>query len=134
MDSPRTPTRKNHQRSRSRSRSRTRSRTRSRSRSRSRPRSPIKQGPKTFHLWESEYEIEERSEYLELGKVGDKLVYHPNNQMGSYTSVIRLDHNGNKYFETISSYDNLAGNTRSKRHRRTKRHRRRSKRHRRPQR
>lgn len=123
MDSPKTPTRKKHKRSRSRSRSK------------SRPRSPIKQGPKTFHLWESEYQDEDRSEYLKLGKVGDKLVYHPNNEMGSYTAVIRVNHNGNKYFETISSYDNLAGNTRSKRQRRSKKPRRskrqrRSKRHR----
>ena len=124
MDSPRTPTRKKHQKSRSRSRSS------SRSRSRSRPQTPIKRGPKTFFLYESDYQDEELSEYLELGKVGDKLVYLPNNQMGSYTAVIRLDHNGNKYFETISSFDNLAGNTRSKRRRRTKRHHR-SKRHRR---
>ena len=49
--------------------------------------------------------------------------------MGNYTLEIRLDDDGNKYFETISSYDNLAGNTREKRHRRSKKPRR-SKKHR----
>ena len=59
------------------------------------------------------------------GNVGDILLYSPNNQMDAYTAVIKLDSNGEKYFQTISSYDDyLAGNLKRKNTRKNKKKRR----------
>lgn len=130
MISPRSPspryrspvTRRNRNRRR---RSSSRSRSRSRSRSASRSRTPEKRGPQTHYLYESDNEYEEKEEILNNANVGDILLYSPNNQMGAYTAVIKLDSNGEKYFQTISSYDDyLAGNLKRKNTRKNKKKRR----------
>ena len=84
--------------------------------SRSRSRTSEKIDPPTHYLFENDNENEEKEEILKNGNVGDILKYYPNNQMGAYTAVIKLDNNGEKYFKITSSYfdDHLAGNLKRK--------------------
>ena len=55
-------------------------------------------------------QYEEKDRILEEGKVGDILSYMPNNQIGMYTSIIKLDPTtGNKIFVQISDYEGILG-------------------------
>jgi hypothetical protein len=53
-------------------------------------------------------------------KVGDTIVYHPNNQQGMAKYVVILNSLGEKDLELIESYDDLMGGRRKTRRRKSK--------------
>ena len=59
-------------------------------------------------------------------KVGDTIVYHPNNQQGMAKYVVILNSLGEKDLELIESYDDLMGGRRKTRRRKIKSNKRKS--------